>query len=228
MALVTSPYLFLLLSTPFWELIVLLTLLVLHLEFLDLHLHCLLYHGCCEFVLQLRYRLFLVKDSSDTGGQAEFLDLYASLVSGPSLNLLFSRLVDNVDSIFKMYYTNEEGVSTEKEDSTMTVEEVLFTALASIACFGGSFLSPNTGTSPSADEKKGSKIFFVGTFRDKVTAEQLKEKDAFLQKLIKITEFYEKDMIEFATEDSLIMAVNNFSVGARKRTTGSEGAWWKP
>lgn len=58
----------------------------------------------------------------DTGGHAEFLELQAALVQGPSFNLLFSRLVDERDSLYKIYYTNEVGKNTEKENSTMTGE----------------------------------------------------------------------------------------------------------
>ena len=73
---------------------------------------------------------------TNPGGQTEFLDL---LIQGPSFNLLFSRLVDHLDSQFKIYYTNEDGECTKEEDSTVTMEEVLFQALSSIACFSNAF-----------------------------------------------------------------------------------------
>ena len=77
--------------------------------------------------------------NTDTGGQAEFLEMHAALVTGPSLYLLFWKLIDQFDKEYKMHYTNDKGVSTEEEDSTTTVEEVLFQALASIACFSSTF-----------------------------------------------------------------------------------------
>ena len=150
--------------------------------------------------------------NTDTGGQAEFLDLHASLVSGPSFNLFFSRLVDKLDSMFKIYYTHETGISTPEEDSTMTVEEVMFQALASVACFSGSFSSPdNTSAAATAKINHLSKVMFVGTHRDLVTDEEFIERDNILKKRIKDTEFYKKDMIEFASEDHLMFAVNNLS-----------------
>ena len=148
---------------------------------------------------------------TDTGGQAEFMDLHASLVQGPSFNLLYSRLVDHLDSQFKVHYTNEEGVSTEEEDSTMTVAEVQFQALATIACFSGCF---SGGVSVRAHELSAgskSKVMFVGTHRDLVTKREFKEKDYLLQQKIKKTEFYDKGIVEFATEDQLMLAVNNWS-----------------
>jgi GTPase SAR1 family protein len=151
--------------------------------------------------------------NTDTGGQAEFLDLHASLVSGPSFNLLFSRLVDSLDSMFKIYYTNEEGMSTAKEDSTMTVEEVMFQALASVACFSGSFSDVSSAAKMQSRllSYHLSKVMFVGTHRDLVTEHEFKEKDDFLKKRIKDTEFYKQDMIEFASEDQLMLAVDNYS-----------------
>ena len=160
--------------------------------------------------------------NTDTGGQAEFLDLQASLVQGPSLNLLYSRLVDKLDSVFQVYYTNQEGMSTEKVESTLTLEEVLFQALASIAAFSGRFLTddmPSADTSDSPTHTEGSvhtsesKVMFVGTHRDLVSEEEFKEKDRLLQQSIKNTEFYDRRIIEFASEDQLMLAVDNMSGG---------------
>ena len=126
--------------------------------------------------------------NTDTGGQAEFMDLHASLVQGPSFNLLYSRLVDHLDSQFKVYYTNKEGLSTEEEDSTMTVAEVLFQALAGIACFSdcfsGGVSAPSEGAHKLSAGSK-SKVMFVGTHRDLVTESEFKEKDHLLQQKIK-------------------------------------------
>ena len=156
--------------------------------------------------------------STDTGGQAEFLDLHASLVQGPSFNLLFSRLVDKLDSQFEMYYTNEDGVSTEKENSTMTVEEVLFQALSSIACFSGTFCEDDDTPSGEASNMQSktprhskSKVMFVGTHADQVSKEEFQEKDKLLQKKIERTEFFDKGIIEFASEDQLMLSVDNMN-----------------
>ena len=151
--------------------------------------------------------------NTDTGGQAEFLDMHASLVSGPSFNLLFSRLVDDLDKMFKIYYTNEDGVSSREEDSTMTVEEVLYQALASIACFSGSFLDEDPSSVTNTRDKffNKSKVMFVGTHRDLITAEEFKEKDDLLKKRIKDTEFYKRDMIEFTSKNQVMLPVNNYS-----------------
>ena len=150
--------------------------------------------------------------NTDTGGQGEFLDMQASLVLGPSLNLLYRRLVDDLDSLYKTYYTSEEGKSTEKEDSTTTVEETLFQTLASIACFGISFCD---GVDMADDKLPGhahqSKAIFVGTHRDLITKEEFEKKDKKLQQKIRNTEFYGKGIIEFASDNQLMLAVDNMS-----------------
>ena len=153
--------------------------------------------------------------NTDTGGQAEFLDLQSSLVQGPSFNLLFSRLVDELESQFEVYYTNEESESTSKEDSIITVEQVLFQCLSSIACFSGTFTDDNELPSREAraTKKSESKVMFVGTFRDQVTKEEFEQKDKLLQKRIKDTPFYKKGIIEFASEDQLMLPVDNMSGG---------------
>ena len=160
--------------------------------------------------------------NTDTGGQAEFLDMHSSLVQGPSFNLLFSRLVDELESQFEVYYTNEEGESTEKEDSIMTTEQVLFQCLSSIACYSGTFSDGDD--TPSGEESASntrskkerpskSKVMFVGTHRDIVSQEEFERKDKRLQEKIKCTPFHEKGIIKFASEDQLMLPVGNMSGG---------------
>ena len=160
--------------------------------------------------------------NTDVGGQAEFLDLQASLVQGPSFNLLFSRLVDELESQFEVYYTNEEGESTEKEDSIMTTEQVLFQCLSSIACYSGTFSDGDdtpsgeasaSNTRSKKERQSKSKVMFVGTHRDKVSQEEFETKDKLLQEKIKCTPFHEKGIIEFASEDQLMLPVDNMSGG---------------
>ena len=128
--------------------------------------------------------------NTDTGGHAEFLDLHSSLVHGPSLNLLFSSLKDSLFDQFKVYYTDKDGNSTEPVDSDMTVEEVLFQALSSIACFGCS----------KKAEGGTSKVMFVGTHANKdidgVSPEDFDKKDRLLQNTIKPTAFFESGLIK--------------------------------
>ena len=121
----------------------------------------------------------ILLSSADTGGHAEFLGMHPAHINGPSFNLIFSRLTDELGEPFKVYFTDEDHTSTEEEDSDSTVEEVMFHILSSIVCFGESH-SPDEST-PEDSVKltkalkfRQSKVMFVGTFKDQVSDEEFK------------------------------------------------------
>ena len=150
--------------------------------------------------------------NTDTGGQAEFLDLNSSLVDGPSLNLLFHKLTDDLDKVFETYYTDEDGKSTKKMNSTLTVEEVLFQALSSISYFSGCFHDDKKEaiTPSKLSSNSQSKVMFIGTHQDKINSDEVfQDKDKLLQDKIQNTEFFEKDIVEYASPGQLMFSVNN-------------------
>ena len=158
--------------------------------------------------------------NNDSGGHAEFLDLQAALFLAPSFNLFFSRLQDKQDQVFQISYTDRKGHSTEEEDSTVTVEEALFQALASIACFGrcpfDMKLQEASERRQELSEKFTSKVMFFCTHLDKIEngeerEKAFKEKDRLLRKHIEKTEFYEKRVIEHVSEDQLMIKANNLN-----------------
>ena len=147
----------------------------------------------------LDYMILLI--NTDTGGQAEFLDLHSSLVDGPSLNLLFHRLQDDLHSVFDTYYTYDNGSSTRPVKSRLTVEEVLFQALSSIACFSGCFLEDENqkDSIQSKVNQSKSKVMFVGTHRDEVPDEaDFIKKDNALKMKIEDTKFFYNNIIKYA------------------------------
>ena len=161
--------------------------------------------------------------NNDAGGHTEFLDLQAALFLAPSFNLFFSRLQDKLDQVFPISYTDRKGHSTAEGDSTVTVEEALFQALASIACFGRCSFEDNdmelretSERRRELSEKSTSKVMFVCTHLDKIENEEerekaFKEKDRLLRKHIEKTEFYEKRVIEYVSEDQLMIKANNLN-----------------
>ncbi len=159
---------------------------------------------------------YLLKDTmylitTDHGGQTEFLDLMSRFLMGPSLHLIFSRLTDSWDSVFKIYCTNEEGVSTEKEDSIVTLKEITFQTLASIACM--KVTKDNTLSSNEYLNKAAilPKAMFIGTFRDEVSLSHFKKRDQILREEIENTEFYHKDIVSYASEEYLTLAIDNMN-----------------
>ena len=162
--------------------------------------------------------------NTDTGGQTEFLDLMSRFLMGPALNLIISRLVDSLDQVYKIYCTNEKGISTAEEDSVKTVEDVIFQALASIACLEASYDPENSDDSDGKDTDIkipdcSSKAIFIGTFRDKVTQEEFEERDRLLRKKIEQTEFYRKGLVLCASEKHLTFTLDNLNGGQEEIDT---------
>ena len=157
--------------------------------------------------------------NTDTGGQTEFLELMSRFILGPALNLIFSRLTDSLEDVYKIYTTNEKGDSTKEEDSTVKLEDIIFQALASITCMEVPH-QPKEKSKQAAKEDEEvqvpittSKAMFVGTFRDKTSQEEFLMRDQILKKKIEQTEFYSKGIVEYSSEEHLILAVNNQSGG---------------
>ena len=150
--------------------------------------------------------------NTDTGGQTEFLELMSRFILGPALNLIFSRLTDSLEDVYKIYATNEKGDSTEEEDSTVKLEDIIFQALASITCMK----VPHQPKEENEDAQvpiTTSKAMFVGTFRDEVSLKQFMMRDQNLKRKIEQTEFCDKGIVEHASEDHLILALDNKSGG---------------
>ena len=151
---------------------------------------------------------------TDTGGQTEFLDLMSRFLMGPALNFIFSQLVDSLDQVYKIRSTNEKGVSTEKEESVATLEEVIFQVLASIACLDSSYDPDHESQGENTNIEVppcSSKAVFVGTFLDQVTRQEFEEKDKLLQKKIEQTDFYHKGLVLYASPNQLMFPLDNLN-----------------
>ncbi len=152
--------------------------------------------------------------NSDTGGQAALLEMLGPLVLGPSLYLVYHRLTDQLDKEYDIWATNDEGVSTEPEESTITVEDFLFQALATISCFSHTKDEQcPEGLNKEALKKchglsRRSKAMLVGTFQDEFDKNggDLKDRDLLLQNKF-------RGLVEYGSEEQLILPVNNKSGG---------------
>ena len=155
----------------------------------------------------------------DTGGQPELMDMLPALTVGPGLYLLFINLQNELDEHYKLSYCNASGKSTLPVDSTYTVMEMLFSALSSICC------SKIIPTNILDDEKitpelknnilesSHSVAYIVGTHKDKVTEERIKILDKQLKEKITSTAFYSQNILQFSSEDDLIVTVDNMEGG---------------
>ena len=168
---------------------------------------------------------------SDTGGQPEFMDMQPALVLGPALYLIFCKLNQSLQSHYSISYLSSSGDSTDPVKSAHTVEEIIFQALSAIASLGtASSASPGINTTPGVNTASPdvgtasldgrtmltpskSKAIIVGTHGDLVSEDEIKAFDTDLQRKIRATDFFKDGLIQFASKDRLVLAVNNKSGG---------------
>ena len=71
----------------------------------------------------------------DTGGQPAFLEMLPALTMGPALYLIFFRLNQELKQTYEILHVSKKNEQVLLGDSSYTVDEVIFQALSSIACF---------------------------------------------------------------------------------------------
>ena len=158
--------------------------------------------------------------TEDTGGQPEFMDMQAALTIGPALYLLFCNLIDSLHSHYTVSYRSPSGESSTPMQSTYTVEEVILSALASVSCFKSYSTSSQVSsetTSMSGDELLASSnqsvAYILGTHKDLVSEQQIEEFDRKLQESIRSTDFFSKGLVQFASEDRMVLPIDNMHGG---------------
>ncbi len=73
---------------------------------------------------------------ADVGGQPAFLEMLPSLTIGPALYLVFMKLKQELNFRSQVEFKCKNSTTTHFENDSYTTEEVIFSALSSIACFG--------------------------------------------------------------------------------------------
>ena len=157
----------------------------------------------------------------DTGGQPELMDMLPALTVGPGLYLLFFSYEFELKSEFKISYQSSSGESTFPEQSTLTLEEILLSALSSISCSNSSVNLLSAEETSSSDmhkilESSRSVAYIVGTHKDKVSEEYIVSFDKELQSIIRNTDFFEKDIVQFCSEGNLVVSMDNMGGGAEE------------
>ena len=157
----------------------------------------------------------------DTGGQPELMDMLPALTIGPGLYLLFINLQNDLDHHYKLTYCNKSGASTPSVESIYSVKELLLSSLSSISCSNASSIKSGLDKREDtiddlSDILKSSKsvAYIVGTHKDRVSDEHINNLSEELQKLIESTEFC--DLVEFFSEDELIVTMDNMSGGTEE------------
>ena len=153
----------------------------------------------------------------DTGGQPAFLEMLPALTISPALYLIFFRLNQELNKRYQVQYVSEAHEKVQLGESSYTVEEVIFQALSSIACFSCAASKKDNMPNPS------HAAMLIGTHKDLLVSDPqavIKAKDEALQKsLVEILETdllkSDKNLLRYASDDQLMFAIDNM--------TGDEG-----
>ena len=176
-------------------------------------------------------KLHMLFNIVDVGGQPAFLDMLPSLTIGPALYLLFSKLVDDNDQVLGIHHlTTKQTVKyrTEQDEGPQdcqeyfyTLQEVLFSALSSIACFGLSDKDVENYVTKTSEGKKAtltsSLAILLGTHEDKINesnSSSLDNTESELKKILEQTDFCKRNLIGFPKEENKVFfRVNNLLGG---------------
>ena len=148
---------------------------------------------------------------ADVGGQPAFLDMLPSITIGPALYLLFSKLVTDSGQALRVkdltaqqpvrYRSKNEQVPLECDRYTYSLQEVLFGALSSIACFGLSDKHVEKYISKTTDTQgMSSHAVLFGTFADKINEgnnDALIATELKLKEILEKTDFCKKNLVSF-------------------------------
>ena len=141
----------------------------------------------------------------DTGGQREYMEVLPGLLTGPAVNLLVFRLIDELQERFQVQYVPAVGKSRAPYESSYTVEETLLQAFTCVSHRDPPELSQDVANLlPSRSTK--SVTLIVGTYADK--QKQVDEIDKQLQCKFKEIEPVNSEMV-WATGKRLLYTVDN-------------------
>lgn len=148
---------------------------------------------------------------SDTGGQMEFQELLPMLVSGPSLFFIVFPLNRPLDECFTVEYKLQDGQRSKPYCSSLTLMDSILQSLATIAAMG-TFTYKGLG---KYSIQLTPKVILVGTHKDMLDQSNLQQEiaeiDNYIKRIITSTSHYDKELIEFASDNQLIFTVNNMS-----------------
>ena len=147
---------------------------------------------------------------ADVGGQPAFLEMLPSLTIGPALYLVFMKLLQGLTTRYPAAFKCKDGRGSKLcRNYTYTSEEVIFTALSSIACFGNSDEEVELYVTKTSDKKQTNSLaVLVGTFRDEIKDKNLMDKiDSELKQKLEKTNFFDKGLLHSTS----FLQVNNYS-----------------
>ena len=159
----------------------------------------------------------------DIGGQPAFLEMLPSLTLGPAMYLVFMPLLQGLRTQYPVKFRCQgESLARLCKEYTFTSEEVIFTALSSIACFGNSDEEVEKYVSKESNRRSNSLALLLGTFADKLvncsddSLSKVKENEKQLRQQLQETEFYTGGLLEYSNPEAdsqILFHINNENGG---------------
>ena len=151
---------------------------------------------------------------ADIGGQPAFLDMLPSLTIGPALYLVFMKLTEGLKTRYPVTFkSKDERGKIPCKNHTYTSEEVIFTALSSIASFGNHDEEVELFVATESSKEipgtlHNSLVQLVGTFYDQLEDEEIVESiESQLKEQVQGTDFYDDGLLS----TTKFLRVNNMS-----------------
>ena len=144
---------------------------------------------------------------SNTGGQMEFQEILPLLVSGPCVFFYTFRLDRDLNERYDIHYELPNGTTSDSYKSSMSTIEGIVQSLASIAAMG---IFVYRGSQKRKVQLR-PKVLFIGTHRDRLNQERATNIIASIDQTLQTCTSQFSDIIEFASEDQMMFAINNFS-----------------
>ena len=163
---------------------------------------------------------------ADIGGQPAFLEMLPSLTLGPAMYLVFMKITEGLETPYPVRFRGEGSkTSTEYKEYMYTSEEVIFTALSSIACFGNLDEDVERYVSDKITFKRTNSLaLLMGTFADtlkdsekgsKLKREEVNKMEQQLKQQLTETDFYKDDLMAFSdsSKGEVLFRIDNKSGG---------------
>ena len=144
---------------------------------------------------------------SNTGGQMEFQEVLPLLVSGSCIFFYTFRLDRDLNECYEIHYEFPDGTTSDSYKSSMTTIEGIVQSLASIAAMG---IFVYRG-SQKRKIRLQPKVLFIGTHRDRLDNERATGIIASIDQDLQRSTAQFSSLIEFASKEQMMFAVNNFS-----------------
>ena len=156
----------------------------------------------------------------DVGGQSAFLDVLPTLTIGPALYMLFFRLDQDLTKVHTEHFRPADSKDEIKLDGSYRIDEVMCQALSSIVCFSrqpskesAESASQESADSASADSVSADSVsthaVIFGTFKDKVTAAEISEKERTIQDKLMKTKLHKEGLLLKTRKGKSFFTVDN-------------------